>query len=136
MIKSIAHVCIGATDLAATERFYCAALGFKKHFDFIRAGKLIGFYLEVAPNSYVEVFQDDAVDPNAKAPIRHICFQVDDVDAFIRRLKAQGCQVSDKKMGGDNSWQSWVTDPAGVRIEFHQYTPESCQFTKKNCILG
>ncbi len=136
MIQSIAHVCLAATDLDATERFYTHTLGFKKHFDFLRAGKIVGFYFEVAPMNYIEVFQQDQVTPDGKCPIRHLCFQVSDIDAVIQRLRDHGCQASDKKIGGDNSWQSWTTDPSGTRIEFHQYTPKSAQLTRSNCILG
>ena len=57
MIKQIAHVCIAAHDLAETERFYCTGLGFTRLFDFIRQGEVIGFYLQVSPGSFIEVFQ-------------------------------------------------------------------------------
>lgn len=135
MIKTIAHVCLAATDLAASERFYCSALGFRKVFDFIRAGKVFGFYLEVAPGSYVELFKYERTDPKALAPIAHICFETSDIDDLSRRLKAHGCEVTEKSLGADKSWQIWTTDPAGVRIEFHQYTRESSQFTGRPCIF-
>ena len=136
MIKGIAHVCIGATDLAATERFYCSGLGFRKVFDFIRAGEILGFYLEVAERSYIEVFRQAEILPVAKGPIRHVCFEVSDIDEVGRLLKAQGYDVTEKKLGADQSWQTWTTDPSGVRIEFHQYSPKSSQVTGRNCTLA
>ncbi|MBI4556394.1 MAG: VOC family protein [Candidatus Hydrogenedentes bacterium] len=135
MIKRLAHVCIGATDLDATERFYCSGLGLKKAFDFIRGGKTVGFYLEVAENSYIEVFRQDELQPNAKFPISHMCFEVHDIDPVRRHLTAQGYAVTEKKLGADHSWQAWTADPSGVRIEFHQYTEKSTQLTGENCIL-
>jgi hypothetical protein len=27
----------------------------------------------------------------------------------------------------DHSWQAWITDPDGNKIELHDYTPESWQ---------
>jgi len=30
-------------------------------------------------------------------------------------------------LGSDNSYQCWLDDPDGNRIELHQYTPESRQ---------
>lgn len=135
MIKGIAHICIASADLAATERFYCSGLGFKKSFDFLRGGKVIGFYLEVVKNSYVEVFRHDVIDAEAKSPISHICFETDDIDGISRRLKKQGYHVTDKTLGADHSWQTWTADPAGVKIEFHQYTATSTQVTGQNCIL-
>ena len=41
--------------------------------------------------------------------------------------RAQGVEVSDAKLGGDNAWQAWITDPDGNRIELHCYTPQSQQ---------
>jgi catechol 2,3-dioxygenase-like lactoylglutathione lyase family enzyme len=136
MIQSIAHVCLAATDLAATERFYTLGLGFKKHFDFLRGGKLVGFYFEVAPMNYVEVFRQDDVTPDGKCPIRHVCFQTDDIDAVAKRLRDHGYEASPTRRGGDQSWQIWTNDPAGVRIEFHQYTDKSSQLTRNDCVLG
>jgi catechol 2,3-dioxygenase-like lactoylglutathione lyase family enzyme len=136
MIKGIAHVCTYSTDLVATERFYCSGLRFKKLFDFVKGGQVIGFYLEVAKGSYVEVFCTDKIDPNAKSPMAHICFEVDDIDEIGRHLKSQGYEVTKKILGSDQSWQIWTADPSGVKIEFHQYTPKSSQFTGKTCILN
>ena len=135
MIKGLAHVCLAATDLAATERFYCRGLGLKKAFDFLRQGSIIGFYLEVGPGSYIEVFQRAEVNAGAASPIQHLCIEVDDIDAVGKRLAESGYPVTEKKLGADRSWQMWVTDPAGVRIEFHQYTPQSSQIIRQNCVL-
>lgn len=133
MIKGIAHVCIGATDLAEVERFYCGCLGFTKKFDFIRSGKIIGFYLQVAPNSFLEFFQADSV-PCVASPIRHICLETDDIDGVIARVKSCGYKIGEKKLGSDHSPQVWISNaPDGVAIEFHQYTPQSCQITGENC---
>lgn len=135
MIKGLAHVCIGATDLAATERFYCEGLGLRKGFEFIRRGEVIGFYLEVSAGSFIEVFRSDGVDYGAKGPIQHICLEVEDIDRVGRRLKEAGYPATAKSMGADQSWQMWVADPSGVRIEFHQYTAQSAQLTRKTCVL-
>jgi hypothetical protein len=35
--------------------------------------------------------------------------------------------VGEVKMGSDHSWQAWLADPDGNRIELHAYTPESNQ---------
>lgn len=135
MIKGIAHVCIGTLDLAATERFYCSGLGMPKVFNFIRQGEVVGFYLKVAAGSYVEVFKKDKVVPQPDASIRHLCIEVSDMDETAARLKANGYETTAKKVGLDQNWQAWVTDPSGVQIEFHQYTPGSSQFTGADCVL-
>ncbi len=136
MIKGIAHVCLASPDLATTERFYCEVLGLKKAFDFIRAGRVIGFYLEVRPGVFIEVFQRGDVDAAATAPLQHLCLEVEDIGEVGRRLAASGFKVTEKTLGADHSWQMWTTDPGGVRIEFHQYTDRSCQITGENCQLS
>lgn len=135
MIRGIAHVCLAAKDLAAAQKFYCEGLGFSKQFDFIRNGEVVGFYLKVAEGNFIEVFRQDEIHAHSQCPIMHICFEVDDVDAVAARLKSLGYEATEKLLGGDKSWQVWTTDPSGVRIEFHQYTPESTQITGKDCIL-
>ena len=136
MITGLAHVCLAAKDLAETERFYCAGLGLKKAFDFIRNGRIIGFYLEVAKGSFIEVFQEAECDGRANSPIRHVCLEVDDIDGIGRALVKAGFEVTPKLLGADHSWQSWTTDPSGVRIEFHHYTASSSQITRENCVLA
>ena len=134
-VKRVAHICLGALDLEATERFYCAGLGCTRAFNFIRKGKRIGFYLRAGEGTFIEVFLQDKLDPKAPAPIRHLCLEVEGVEEMIARVKSAGFKIGDKKLGADHSWQAWTADPAGVQIEFHEYTPESSQRTGKDCVL-
>ena len=135
MIKGLAHVCIAAMDLASAERFYCSGLGFRKVFDFIRGGEVIGFYLDVSANTFIEVFRQDQVRADGNCPIMHMCFEVSDIDEVSRHLKSHGYDVTEKTLGADQSWQTWTSDPTGVKIEFHQYTGKSSQVTGANCVL-
>jgi lactoylglutathione lyase/glyoxylase I family protein len=136
MIKQLAHVCIGAIDLAASEHFYCDVLGLTKKFRFIRGGKEFGFYLDAGNNNYIEVFAQDAPSDNERPIIKHFCLQVDDIDEAIRSISAAEVAVTEKQLGSDQSWQAWITDPSGVRIELHQYTDESTQLTGQDCIIS
>ena len=135
MIKGFAHICLLAADLEAAERFYCQGLGFKKAFNFIRKGKVTGFYLELAQGTYIEIFQNSTIEIRDNSPILHFCLEVDDIDQVARRLNEHGYATTPKKLGADQSWQTWVTDPSGVKIEFHQYTDRSSQLTHADCIL-
>lgn len=135
-IKRIAHICLGALDLEATEKFYCGALGCTKAFNFMRGGKRIGFYLRAGDGTFIEVFLQDKLDAEAPAPIRHLCLEVEGIDAMIARVKSAGFKIGEKKLGADHSWQVWTADPAGVKVEFHEYTPESSQSTGKDCVLA
>ena len=111
MIKQLAHVCIGANDLAESEKFYCDILGLKKTFDFEKEGAPYGFYVALGATTFIEVFiQNDPA--NYERPImRHLCLEVDDIDAFIAAVRGKGTEVTDKKLGRDQSWQCWVKDP-------------------------
>jgi lactoylglutathione lyase/glyoxylase I family protein len=137
MIKSLAHLCILSGDLNRTLDFYVGILGLRKKFDFIRNGALFGFYLEVAPGQFIEVFHTDAPAPDraSAGSITHLCLEVADIDAVRGRLVAKGVEVTEKKLGADSSWQAWCKDPDGTAIEFHQYTPGSCQLTGAECVV-
>ena len=124
MIKQLAHLCISARDLGETERFYCDTLGLEKGFEFQRGGEVLGFYLKCGSNTFIEVFQGN---PGTVGNINHFCLETEDIDAVIAALRAAGYEATDKELGADHSWQSWTTDPNGVRIEFHHYTPDSLQ---------
>jgi len=126
---------LSATDLAAAERFYCRGLGLKKAFDFIRNGRVVGFYFEAGRGGYIEVFQQDGVDPDANGAIRHFCLEVGDIKQAGLRLAKNGYAATRKTLGADRSWQMWTADPSGVRIELHQYTKASSQVTHKDCVL-
>ena len=131
MIKQLAHLCLHTQDLDATLAFYSDALGLEKAFDFERQGKPFGYYLKLGANTFLEVFEGD---PGAVGNINHLCLETDDLDATLARLGEHGIAFTDKKLGADRSWQSWITDPSGVRIELHQYTDQSAQFRGGTCI--
>ena len=59
--------------------------------------------------------------------LHHICLEVDDIESTVQALRERGIEVSDPKLGGDQSWQAWIADPDGNRIELHHYTAESKQ---------
>ena len=80
-----------------------------------------------------EIFKQDSMDNGEKPVIRHFCLEVDDIDEVSRALTAKGYKVGEKKLGADQSYQAWTSDPAGVAIEFHQYTENSSQMTGKDC---
>jgi len=131
MIKQLAHINIGSYDLKASEDFYCNILGLEKIFEFIKDGELFGFYAGTGNTTFVEVFLQDEVRESTSSLLHHLCLEVEDLEAAILEIRAKGWEISDKKMGSDNSWQAWISDPSGVQIELMQYTNESSQFTGK-----
>jgi predicted enzyme related to lactoylglutathione lyase len=49
------------------------------------------------------------------------------VTRTVAELRARGVEVSDPVLEMDHSWQAWLSDPEGNRIELHSYTPASWQ---------
>ena len=128
IIKKIAHVCIFAHDLEATETFYREVLGIEVIFRFMKAGKLIGYYLDAGDATHIEVFQKTESAFAESNQINHICLEVTNMDDAVAQVRAHGVSALDKKLGVDGTWQSWLTDPNGVKIELFEYTDKSLQF--------
>ena len=135
MIKALAHLCIFSKDLERSRDFYCDALGLKPHFNFHKDGKLFGFYLQLTPGQFVEVFKSDPAAEVKHQRIHHFCFEVDDIDAMRSALIQRGVEVTAKKLGCDQTWQFWCKDPDGTDMEFQQYTAKSSQLVKTDCIV-
>jgi lactoylglutathione lyase/glyoxylase I family protein len=135
LVRQLAHVCLLTTDLKASEDFYTRVLGLEKAFDFIREGKPVGFYLKLGGQTFIEVFQREQAGEREGQHIAHLCLEVHSVDDAIKRIRAAGVTISDRKRGKDQSWQAWTADPQGVKIELHEYTPQSSQVTGSDCVF-
>jgi lactoylglutathione lyase/glyoxylase I family protein len=129
-VKQLAHVCILAHDLEATRRFYEDVLGLDIAFNFLRNGEVFGFYLNAGGRSHVEVFQRDGTSFDETNQINHLCLEVESIDDAIAHIEGQGVELMrPKKKGVDETWQCWVRDPNGVKVEIFEYTGASAQFT-------
>lgn len=135
LIRQLAHTCLLSTNLKTTADFYVGMLGLKKKFNFIRDDKVVGFYLDMGHRTFIEVFENTAAINHDTQAIAHLCMEVNDLDEVIAHLRKNGVTVTDKKTGGDRSLQAWTADPNGVKIEFHQYTDQSRQFTGGDCVF-
>ena len=128
MIKGLAHVCFIVADLDRALAFYGGTLGFKTAFEFRRDnGVRYGVYLKAGARAFIELFQGEVPARTAKQSFQHICLEVDDVARTVAYLRAHSIEVTDPKLGLDQSWQAWLSDPDGNRIELHGYTPQSWQ---------
>ena len=128
-IKSLAHVCLKTTSLDATAEFYCGALGMKKIFNFIRKGKVIGFYIKASNETFIEVFLADEVEKIDRQVLSHFCLQTDSIEALRKALIERGHSPTEIKKGADNSFQFWMKDPNEMDIEFQEYSEQSSQTT-------
>ncbi|MHC4716510.1 MAG: VOC family protein [Planctomycetota bacterium] len=128
MITGLAHVCFTVSDLDEAEAFYRDMLGFAHAFDFLDdRGARNGVYLHVGGRGFLELFTGELAGRAQGQSYRHLCLEVDDIEAAVADLAARGVEVTEVKLGSDNSYQAWLTDPDGNRIELHQYTPDSKQ---------
>jgi lactoylglutathione lyase/glyoxylase I family protein len=127
-VKQVAHVCIFARDLGATRDFYGDVLGLPIKFNFKRNGRWHGFYLDAGGRTNIEVFENPEWSYGPENQINHLCLEVEDIDAAVAHVRDRGVEITNKKFGCDDTWQAWVTDPNGVRIELFQYTDKSAQF--------
>jgi len=128
MVAGVAHVCFQVRDLEASLAFYRDRLGLKPAFDFTDdQGRRYGVYLCAGSRSFIELFAADVIQASPNQSYQHLCLEVDDIEQTARELRGRGVDVSAVAMGTDHTWQAWLSDPDGNRIELHQYTPESWQ---------
>jgi len=129
-ITQLAHVCVLTHDIKAAEYFYCNVLGLKKAFNFTRHNGVFGFYLETGGRTNIEVFENPAAPFRTQGQTDHLCLEVDSLDKAIEVLRKHGIEIRDnaKKLGVDDTWQAWIKDPSGTKIELFEYTAKSAQF--------
>jgi lactoylglutathione lyase len=125
-VKRLSHASMSARDLAATERFYVEVMGCKVVHEFRNAaGERYGFFLHAGNGTFMEFFQK----PDAgteEGLFRHLCFEVDDLEAFARHLADRGYRdVTIKRGRTDGILQCFIHDPDGVMIELQQHDEQS-----------
>ena len=126
-VKQVAHVCIFAKDLEETKRFYTDVMGMGVVFHFTRDGEAFGFYLDAGGRSHIEVFHKPEAEFAETNRINHICLEVESIDAAIEHIRAKGVEVRNKRLACDDTYQAWLKDPNGTKIELFEYTDKSAQ---------
>ena len=128
MITNLAHVCFRVSDLERSLHFYCDLLGLAPAFEFRNAeGRRFGQYVHLGGRNFVELFDAQLGAPAEGQSYGHICLEVKDIEGTARALRERGVEVTEIKLGRDQSYQAWLSDPDGNRIELHDYTPQSWQ---------
>ena len=126
MFKNLAHVCLNVADITKTIEFYNEKIGLPIKFKFEKAGKVMGVYFEVSKSNFIEAFEKPGLKVN-NTGITHFCLETDNIEQFISTMESKGIPCTEKKLECDQSWQTWLKDPDGNKIEIHQYTKESAQ---------
>ena len=127
-VKQVAHVCIFANDIDETKAFYKDTLGLEPVFNFLRDGKIFGFYMDAGGRTHVEVFQKDGASFSETNQINHMCLEVENIDDAIAHIQSLNVDITKKKKACDDTYQAWIKDPNGVKIELFEYTDKSAQF--------
>ncbi|MEM7738199.1 MAG: VOC family protein [Deinococcota bacterium] len=131
MKVAFSHIGLNCKDMAVTEAFYTKTFGFKRarvfeigenpgdaQIIFLKLGEV---YLELfAADSNGPAHENDG--PSQAGVIRHLAFQVDDVDAVLAKLDdpdiTLGPATFDDFIEG---WKTvWIRDPDGNIVEISQ----------------
>lgn len=125
LISQLSHVCFSSNDLGATRHFYESVLGFEVVHEF-RSDKddLYGIYFSIGRSTFLEFFKD-ADRAESSTMFRHVCFSVGDIHALNAKLQEFGIAGSIQRGRTDQTLQMWIMDPNGIKIEFHEYDPQS-----------
>lgn len=125
MLKRLSHACLGSTDLPRTIEFYRGLLGCAVAHEFRNPkGELYGVFLDCRNGTFMEFFNEQAPKP-AGGLFRHLCFEVDDLEAMAGAARARGLTPEVKRGRTDRILQFFVHDPDGNMIEFQQHDRES-----------
>lgn len=143
MIKNFDHVTVCVRDLEAARRFF-ALLGFEEDKAVVISGEPFASYMGLAeieadhvtltvpgltPRLEVQLLHYRRPEALADAHIarldklgfNHICFAVDDAEATVAHLKANGVEVRGELKGFHNRRLFFLTGPEGVTVELAQW---------------
>ncbi len=123
----IHHVAITVNNLKESQKFYQDFFGFKIAKKFERKDmkakaiflELKGFYIELWHFTDMQKNSDDLKDIKIRG-IRHIAFEVENLDKIISNFKARGVEVTSPKLGASGHYYSFITDPNGIVLELYQ----------------
>jgi glyoxylase I family protein len=145
------HVNIVVSDMARAERFYGEVLGLRRGFERLLEGEWIErvtglpgatahcVFYEPEGGGRVELLQyfsptGEPLPPNRlpQTPgLRHIAFEVEDLDALCERLRAAGVEfvsppveVPFQVADAGRKRLCYFHDPEGVLLEVAEYDPE------------
>ena len=139
MIRQLAHLNFFTNDLSRIIDFYVNKLGMKVTFTLNNPqGEPFGYYFECGNTSFLEFF-DQAMaaevwggsveELTSGTRYRHFCLEVTGLEEYCNTLKSRGVEITEIKMGMDNSRQAWIANPDGNQIELMEYGPSSLQLT-------
>jgi glyoxylase I family protein len=126
MFKRIHHIAIICSDYVRSKDFYVEKLGFTVIAEVYREGRK-SFKLDLAVNGLYQIelfsFENPPVRPSRPEAqgLRHLAFEVDNIEAEIARLNEQGIitepirvdEFTDKRF-------TFFNDPDGLPLELYE----------------
>jgi glyoxylase I family protein len=127
----IHHAAIICSDYARAKHFYTQLLGLRVVAENFRAARQ-SWKLDLAlpDGGQVEVFSFEGAPPRPSYPeargLRHLAFAVNDVQAWVTHLQAQGIAVEDVRTD-EYTGQRFVflADPDGLPLELYEVPAQS-----------
>src|SRR5215471_5560061 len=143
MIKHFDHVTLVVRDVEAAKQFF-GLLGFKEDKSVVIAGSQFSVYMgvdgieaehvtlalaNVSPRTEVQILKyrhpdplpDPAIANLTRLGFNHICFAVDDLEAEVARLKANGVQLRNDIMEFHSRKLVFLSGPEGVTVELAEW---------------
>lgn len=152
LFTSMMHIALYTDQMDAMRQFYCEQLGasvkvLTRYKAYLHRDdrpenqaiaktdpeRIFNLYLEIAPGQFLELFpkmkgQKEHTPFNEHLGYSHYSLLVDDIFATRKKLIANGVVMdTDISKGPSETYQMWVSDPDGNRIEIMQFTDQSWQ---------
>lgn len=125
MLKRIHHVAIIVSDYPKSRAFYVDKLGFEVVRENYRPARR-DYKLDLRlGDAELEIFgipqsPERPSYPEARG-LRHLAFQVDDVDSAVEWLKARGIECEDVRLDEfTGKRMTFFKDPDGLPLEIHE----------------
>ncbi|OWF80920.1 VOC family protein [Yersinia alsatica] len=129
-IRQVHHIAIIGSDYQASKKFYCEVLGFSLMSEVYRAAR-DSWKADLALNGeyLIELFSFPAPAPRPSRPeacgLRHLAFQVDDIELAVRELEAAGVICEAIRIDPyTESRFTFFNDPDGLPLELYELIPE------------
>ncbi len=143
MVRHFDHLTIVVRDLERARRFF-GVLGFKEAISVVIAGEPFASYMGVAgieadhvtlvlenatPRTEIQLLHyrkpESIDDPHIrdlhKIGFNHICFAVDDVEAEIAKIRAEGFETRNEILDFHSRKLVFLKGPEGVTVELSQW---------------
>jgi glyoxylase I family protein len=126
MFNRIHHIAIICSDYSRSKYFYVEILGFKIVREIYREDrKSFKLDLQVGDKYQIELFSFPNPPARVSSPeacgLRHIAFEVEDVQDITRQLRARGVEVEPIRVDGATKKSfTFFPDPDGLPIEIFE----------------